>query len=155
MPIPEAPEILLLPVPEAPILQYEIVQEQLPAHDEYGPPELPPVIPSPPEVPHVDYGPPPQLPLPEPYPIELPVVPEIITTTLSPTTVYIAPYAPPATTTTTTSAPYPERRQIYPGRVESHYDGNSGIFRNSEGVLRQVAIQRPSHLGNGPVEFQT
>lgn len=168
VPIPAGPEILPLLVPEIP---REVYIEPVIQQDEYGPPALPPIIQAAPEIPHEDYGPPPPpppppapvpvphdeygppptpapLPIPAPYPL-----PEIITTTLPPTTVVTAPYpAPVTTTTTTTSAPYPAP---YPHRVESHYDGQSGIFRSETGVLRQVAVQRPSHLGTGPVAFET
>lgn len=42
------------------------------------------------------------------------------------------PYEPkvePTTTTTTTLAPYPEKLKTYAGRVESHYDTDSGLVR--------------------------
>lgn len=139
VPAPQAPLLLPLLVPEAPVY---IERYETPVHDEYGPPALPPV--------HEEYGPPP---VHEEY-----GPPPVITTTLPPTTtVFVAPYVPPVleTTTTTTPAPYPAARQIYGARVESHYDVDSGIQKSSQGILRQVAVQRPSHLGSGRVEFRT
>lgn len=72
--------------------------------------------PLPPTTPAAEYGPPP-------------------TTTEEPTT---TTEAPPETTT---SAPYPPKP--YPERVESHYDGNSGIYKSHIGVFRKVTVHQP------------
>lgn len=128
---PVAPDFL--PLPE---IKYE---EPIIERDEYGPPQLPPII----EAQHDEYGPPPP-----PAETTTPAAeygpPPVITTTEEPTPPPTLPPTTLAPETTTTSAPYPPKP--YPGRVASHYDGHSGIFKGQTGVFRQVAIHQPKRF---------